>query len=359
VAAESVSGPAADERRALLDQVESLVNRNDYRSAIALLVEANRRAEDPVLEQRLIDLRIQGFPQTPRPAPPTHWQPDFSDRFEEVEGLPAIDAGELDTDALLAGILGKGGLIVRGLMDAPTVETMRHNIDRALLGRKDFAEGVPGADANPWYSRSGSVAGGPVQFGTMGSNQYTGAGSVWAVDSPPTAFQLIEFYHRIGLPALLDSYFGEAAVLSVRKWVLRCVEPNNGAVSGWHQDGQFLGDESIRTVNLWIALTDCGGDADAPGIEIVGGNDRTIYETGTRGAVFDWTVGQELVDELGQTRPVCCPRFNAGDAIFFDHYNLHRTGFGTDHSSNRYAVESWFFASSTAPAKQQPLLFQV
>ena len=161
----------------------------------------------------------------------------------------------------------------------------------------------------------------------------------------------------LGLVQVVGPHFGEPAVLSVRKWVLRCVEPDNGAESGWHQDGRFLGDESIRTVNLWIALSDCGDGADAPGIEIVAANDREIYPTGTHGAVFDWIVGQELVDELGQTRPVVCPRFAAGDAIFFDHYNLHRTGFGLSHSENRYAVESWFFAGSTAPTKQQPLLF--
>ena len=57
------------------------------------------------------------------------------------------------------------------------------------------------------------------------------------------------------------------------------------------------------------------------------------------------------------TSPVLCPRFNAGDALFFDHYNLHRTGFGLNHTKNRYAVETWFFAGSTAPHKQQPVVF--
>ena len=31
---------------------------------------------------------------------------------------------------------------------------------------------------------------------------------------------------------------------------------------------------------------------------------------------------------VAQDSPVQCPRFNAGDGMFFDHYNLHRTGFG-------------------------------
>jgi hypothetical protein len=27
------------------------------------------------------------------------------------------------------------------------------------------------------------------------------------------------------------------------------------------------------------------------------------------------------------------------------------------HTNNRYAIESWFFAGSTAPLKQQPVVF--
>jgi hypothetical protein len=244
---------------------------------------------------------------------------------------------------------------VRGLMDTARIETMRENIDRVLQARVDSANDAPGAENNPWYQRSPSVQGGPVQF--RGGVRYTTIGSVWSVDSPPVTFQLIDYYRKIGIPELLTGYFGEAPVLSVRKWVVRCAAPNNGASSGWHQDGYFLGDATaIRTANLWIALTDCGGDADAPGLEIISGGERTIYETGTRGSPFNWTVGQEIVDEIAQINPVQCPRFNAGDALFFDHFNLHRTGFGLNHTKNRYAIESWFFAGSTAPLKQQPVV---
>jgi hypothetical protein len=341
----------ADTPDSLFRRVDELLNRNDYPAAIQLLSSANRSRRDPAIERRLVELRINGFARSARPQP-QNWQFEYSDRFEGITSIPEVAATELDVDALSAGILGNGGLIVRGLMDQPTVQTMRANIDRTLLARRACAQGIEDTDNDRWFERCASVQGGPVQF-----RKDTKMGPVWCVDSPPTAFQLIEFYRSIGLPAILDSYFGEPAVLSVRKWVLRRVEPNNGGVSGWHQDGQFLGDESIRTVNLWVALTDCGGDADAPGIEIVADNDRQIYQCGSHGAPFDWTVGQGLVDELAESRPVLCPRFNAGDAIFFDHYNLHRTAFGVDHSCNRYAVESWFFADSTAPAKQQPLLF--
>ena len=345
-----------DNTEALLARSQALCAAGDYRAAIELLVEENRRASSAELERQLLNLRIEGFQNEQRP--PVDWDTARDERFSQVHGLPEIELEDLNVENLRAGILDKGGLIVRGMMDAERVASFKECIHNALVARKAFAEAKAGAEPepNPWFRRPESVAGGPVQFGSLGQNQYTDTGSVWAVDSPPSAFRLIEFYRELGLAELLQDYFGEQAMLSVRKWVLRCVPPNNGAEAGWHQDGQFMGDD-IRTVNLWVALSDCGTDADAPGIDIVADNTREIYPTGTHGAIFDWTVGQGLVDEIGRQHPVQRPHFRPGDAVFFDHYNLHRTGFGTADKHYRYAVESWFFAASKAPAKQQPLLF--
>ena len=155
---------------------------------------------------------------------------------------------------------------------------------------------------------------------------------------------------------MLHDYFNEAAVLSVRKWVLRSVPPMKGGNKGWHQDGRFMG-QDIKSINLWVALSECGEGAKAPGLELVADNRRQIHETGTHGAWLDWTVGPELVEEIAQDRPVVCPYFQPGDAIFFDHYCLHRTAEGPNDTLSRFALESWFFAESRAPAKQQPVLF--
>ncbi len=266
-----VQGNQMNTNHDLLDQANQLVDEGDYRSAIALL-EQGGRYDDSALAQRLIELRIQAYPKVKWPEPHASWPPAHDNRFAAVKGFPEVEFTKLDVGALRAGILGKGGLIVRGLMRPERIEGMRRNIDRVLQGRMDLANGEPGAEANPWYHRCPSVQGGPAQF--RGGERYTNIGSVWSVDSPPIAFQLIEFYRDIGLRALLTSYFEEDPVLSVRKWVVRCAAPNNGASSGWHQDGYFLGDASaIRTANLWIALTDCGGDADAPGLEIIAGTE--------------------------------------------------------------------------------------
>ena len=313
---------------------------------------ANRAAPSAAQEQELINLRLAAFREREWPTP----APGAIDCPPAVTGntLPELPAAALEAEALRDGIQGAGGLIVRGLLDAATVAGLRGQLDRAFAAR--YAAAVD--DGSPvdgrWYGRASDVVGGPQQFASQGKAPQE-AGSLWAVDSPATAFTLCELYHVLGLPELLAAYFGESGVLSARKWVLRKVPPNPERNAGWHQDGRFLGD-GIRTVNLWIALSDCGDGASAPGMELVGGREPVIHPTGTDGALFDWTVGPELVARLGKERPLLYPRFAAGDALFFDHYNLHRTGTGPADSDFRYAVESWFFAASSAPAKQQPLV---
>jgi ectoine hydroxylase-related dioxygenase (phytanoyl-CoA dioxygenase family) len=168
------------------------------------------------------------------------------------------------------------------------------------------------------------------------------------------ACELLALYERLGLPSLLENYFGEPARLSVKKWVLRKMAPKKNGNAGWHQDGRFLG-EHIRSVNLWLALSDCGGGAPAPGMDLLVDGRREIHPTGTDGAWFDWTVGPERVARLATEAPISQPRFAPGDALLFDHFSLHRTALEDHHNALRYAIEAWFFAASTAPARQQPL----
>ncbi len=342
-------------RTEIISKVQQLVSGGEWGPAVELLRVENGLQPNTELEREMVELRIRAFRESNWPDPAIDWPPAHGVLPAHGSNLPEIEPSDLTVDTLRSGIMGNGALIVRGLMNPRTVAAMRSNIDCAVRARQAGEDEIDGFEKAPWYTRSPQIKGRPAQF-ALGGGVKSQSASIWAVDSPRTANQLIQFYRSIKLPALLEGYFSEPAALSVRKWVLRRVAPDNGSEAGWHQDGQFLGD-GIRTVNLWIALTECGGGAKAPGMDIIGGGNRTIHETGTRGACFNWTVGQGLVDELSQKTPVQCPRFLPGDALFFDHYNLHRTGFGSDHTQVRYALESWFFASSRAPAKQVPVFF--
>ena len=80
-----------------------------------------------------------------------------------------------------------------------------------------------------------------------------------------------------------------------------------------------------------------------------------VVETGTGGALFDWAVGPETVARVAGDTPVTRPALRAGDALIFDEVLPHRTSVGLD-LGERYAIESWFVAPSSYPARHVPVL---
>jgi ectoine hydroxylase-related dioxygenase (phytanoyl-CoA dioxygenase family) len=164
-------------------------------------------------------------------------------------------------------------------------------------------------------------------------------------------FELFEVFHNVGLAQLVRSYLGERPALAIDK----CTLPRVGQISGtdWHQDGAFLG-KGIRTINVWMALSDCGRDA--PGLDVVPCRLHEIVETGTEEAMFPWSVGPGVVERVSAAT-VCRPTFEAGDVLLFDEMFLHRTAIDPSMTQERYAVETWFFAPSVFPDHYLPLAF--
>jgi len=264
--------------------------------------------------------------------------------------IPEISANRLDAGILAAGIFHHGSVIVRNLVDRTQAQALAKDIDEVLAAQHQYLHG----DRNtaPWYAPPPSLR--EHKLG-VGRKFIAETGGVWAIDSPRALFRVLELYEQLGLRELLSEFFGETPCLSVRKWVLRRVLPIAGE-SDWHQDGSFMGTH-IRSCNLWIALNDCGGDSNTPGIELVPKRLDHIVHTGSHGARFEWVVGPEAIGEFfPDTQPVR-PVFHAGDAVFFDHFNLHRTSWAPHHRNARYAIESWFFAPSSYPKEQIGLVF--
>jgi hypothetical protein len=100
----------------------------------------------------------------------------------------------------------------------------------------------------------------------------------------------------------------------------------------------------IRSLNVWVALSECGEDA--PGIDVVGRRLTEVLPTGTPGARMTWTVSPDLVREAGGD-VVVRPSFAPGDVLLFDHMNLHRTAVEPEMTRDRHAIEAWFLAPST------------
>jgi hypothetical protein len=164
-------------------------------------------------------------------------------------------------------------------------------------------------------------------------------------------FELFETFDAVGLSSLISEYLGERPAVAVDKCTFRRVGP--GASTDWHQDGSFLG-TGIRTVNVWICLSECGRDA--PGLDIVPARLAGLVETGTEGAIFDWAVGPGVVERVSAATPVERPVFEPGDVLFFDDLFLHRTATDPAMTRQRYAIETWFFAPSAYPEQYVPLV---
>ncbi len=177
-------------------------------------------------------------------------------------------------------------------------------------------------------------------------------GGVLAVESPQVFFDLMDAYEQAGLRELVSEHFGELPLMLGNKWTLRRVAPDVGNPD-WHQDGSFMGAD-IRSLDIWLAVSDCG--TTAPGLDVVPRRFDDVVETGTGGAALDWTVGREVVARVGEGT-VLSPDFAPGDAIFFDHLFLHRTGIHPGMTHDRYAVEAWFASPSSYPPDQLPIRF--
>lgn len=328
-----------------------MVQAHDWRNAYETLAAENRRNPDQNLERALIDILLQaddsfGTVEEARPGD----SPLPFKGSPETGVIPELDAVDLTAGKLQHAIQNHGYLLVRGLVKQTTAGQLRYAIDMAMRARMEVAvPHAPGLSNGPWFYESPHFPGAHIGFAAQNKAQkFALTGSIMVADSPRGAVQVLELYRAMQLKALLAEYFGEPAVLATRKWVFRVATPRevgDGVGGGWHQDGQFMG-ANARALNMWIALTPCGDTTAAPGLALIPKRIHKILEYGTGGANIGWVVGRELVEELAQEAPIVKPYFAAGDALFFDHLSLHRSGHARNQHQNRYALESWFYASS-------------
>jgi hypothetical protein len=319
-----------------------------FADAIALLTEVNRRVQNAKIERTLVDLRHRAFAHIePEPGFPA-WPVEADDVFGPSAAPREVTGSELTAEVARSSIVNHGCLIVRDLVPPEWVTRLTADIDRALDAARAHIAGAKTPETLAWWvpfkpTEGYSVGGGRKWIWEQGS--------VWAVDSPRSLFDLLELFGDIGLDRTIAEYLGETPALSVKKCTLRRVPADTG--TNWHQDGAFLG-EGIRTLNVWIALSPCGDDS--PSLDVVPARMDGIVETGTDGALFDWSVGEGAVDRARGDVTTVRPRFAAGDAMLFDELFLHRTGVSPGMTKDRYTIEAWFFAPSSYPHDQIPIV---
>ena len=328
-------------------RVDRMMAAGDALGAIEVAVEACGRAPSAELERRLVGWRMDAFAALRRAPGRADWPPRYADPFPDVQGLPAIEAADLTTDLLGGAVQHHGALWVRGLATPDKAEELRLGIERAFEARDAFYADGSGTRASPWYARA------PAAPAVAESRPWVEqGGGVWTADSPRMLAELIELFEAWGIRAALEGHLGERPALSLGKSTLRRVPIDTG--TDWHQDGSFLG-RNVRTVNVWLTLSDCG--ADAAGLDIVPRRLPYVLQTGSHRAQFPWSVGPDLVDILVKGGvDIASPVFRAGDALLFDQLMLHRTGARPWLTKPRWAVETWFFAPSTFPMDQGPVV---
>jgi hypothetical protein len=349
------SAPANSHRTDALDpagpmsEADALASGGRWREAINILTAANRQSSNAVIEQRLVGMRHAAFAHLDRSQGLEHWPPVVDDLFPARGRAPEVQLADLTPDALGSGILRHGCLLVRNLVPAQRVAALVDAIDRAMAAHDAHRDGAPVSETSPWFVPFKPGPGYSIGYGRQWVRD---GGGVWTVDSPRAMFEVLETFEQVGLDRVITGYLGERPALSVKKWTLRRVPIDTSA--DWHQDGAFLG-SGIRTVNVWLSLSHCGEDA--PGLDIVPRRLDHIVETGSHGAQFDWSVGPELVERVAGDGGVTRPTFEPGDALLFDDFFLHQTGVSPGMTQDRYAIESWFFAPSTYPQDQVPVVF--
>jgi hypothetical protein len=323
---------------------------------IDALGRTNRAGRNPEIERRVLRLRhlaglrlidkpVDASAQSPSPAP---------DRLPSNANLPEVAPGELTPEVLRAAILRSGSLLVRGLVDTDEAARLADEIDRAYEAREARASGRP-ADGE-YYTEFEP----DPRFDLTNPRRFAGIGAgLWAADSPKVMLEVLDMFERTGLQRLATGYLGERPAISVHKCLLRKVTPDEfrdraegkGSSSGWHQDGQFLGD--VRALNVWVSLSRCGDEA--PGLDIVPRRIERIVPTGTDGASLDWTVSPTVVEEAAGDAGIVRPIFGRGDVLLFDEFFLHSTAVEPGMRNARYAVECWFFRPSAFPSGYAPL----
>lgn len=317
-----------------------------------------RRNAEPTaadLEEQAIQARLTAWRQLD-PQGPEQWPPAAPRVIDEAIDIPDIPADQLTAEILTDAVVNHGAIIVRGYLDAATAGDLRADVARVLALMDDSqagrrVDGDAGGTAAWWRELTDPATGGVLAERWRDVNRGNFSGECPVVDSPHVAKKLLALYDDRGTIDLVEEYLGERPAASLEKWVLRCVPPK--LTTSWHQDGAFLG-EGTRTINMWIALSDCGEDAS--GLDIVPVALDGIVETGTGGAYFSWDVGPEVVDKVLDGKEVLSPVFVPGDAVFFDGNLLHSTGIKPGMTKDRYALETWFFAPSHFPPNYNGIL---
>ena len=190
----------------------------------------------------------------------------------------------------------------------------------------------------------------------MGNDRFLRSYGGMPIESMPYAgHELFRLLRASGLLKLVEAYIGGRPLVSGKKCTLRLGDKDAPVRHVFHQDGAFLGGETARTMNIWIALTDAG--IDAPGLEVFPDRLAEILPIGGDGSTVPWEINEAQAYGFYGRDSMVIPQFRPGDALIFDQMCLHRTHVTPEMTKHRLAYECWFFPPD--PAYQQLQLLAI
>lgn len=273
--------------------------------------------------------------------------------------LPEVSRQDLSVQTVSSAMHHYGALIVRNFFSPRDAFEFRHDIDNVLAAAASFdrAQDENGIDQLEARIKAHYLPPAEDVIPNDGRSKafLTMSGACGTFLSPRVSHKLLDQFEQLGLRSLLQGYFQDEACLSFYKSVLRRAEPLAHPAE-WHQDGAFM-TPGIDSLNLWVALSECGAGTNRPGMDLLPKRLTKIVKPGTNGAAFEWSVSGKSVAEHFPDTPIAQPWFGEGDAVFFDHMNLHATSSGPEFTAPRYAIETWFFPKSRCAVNQQPVFW--
>ncbi len=328
-----------------LRRAHDLVGEHRALDAIDQLTSAYSRCRDARIACKLVEVRHAAFTELPVEPGRAEWPSSFADPFPGVHGVVEASPSSLTGDLLGGAITNHGCLRVNGMIDEVTAARLRDRIDAAFEARERVMKGEPLQSAAPWFV--------PYAPGQEKAQGFGGELFIRLADSPEALCDVIEVFTQTGIRRTVAEYLGERPAAIANKWILRR-SPSGVMLGDFHQDGAFLG-EGIRTVDCWVALSHCGPGTGRPAIDLVPKRMDAVLPSG-EGSTFSWSLAEATVTATLDDADVESPVFAPGDVLFFDERLVHRTTVGTE-LDTRYAIESWFVAPSSYPAKHLPIVF--
>jgi hypothetical protein len=322
----------------------ALAERADLQDEIERLAASNRDERNVDNERQLLWLRHLAGMRAVADAGAAEFAASDAGALPAADGLPEFTRADVTPGLLRAAILRDGCVLVRGLIDREAALHFAAEIGRAFAERERVLAGD--AAPGPYYTEFEPHPESKAEFGREWIEE---GGGVLAADSPTVAFEMLELFRAADLGPLVDGYLGEPGLISAHKTTLRKAEPT--VPGAWHQDGAFMG--PVRSLNLWLALSRCGDVA--PGLDLVPRRLDYLVASQTDEAVLDFQVSQAKAEEAAGEKAIIRPIFGPGDALFFDEMFLHQTASDPSMPNPRFALESWFFGSSSFPADYAPV----